>query len=96
MNYISFLSGVYMVSFAASGLVFLKFYSSTGDRFFKYFCYACWMLSIERIALFFIANPYPTTPTIVAESTAWVYLFRLFSFLIIVYAIFDKNRTTEG
>tara|TARA_B110001454_G_C12723074_1_gene435713 strand:- start:11101 stop:11391 length:291 start_codon:yes stop_codon:yes gene_type:complete len=96
MNFIGFLSGIYMISFAASGLIFLNFFKSTGDRFFKYFCYACWMLSIERFALFLIANPLPAQPNVVSETETWVYLFRLFAFLIILYAIVDKNRKSKS
>lgn len=92
MNYISFLSGVYMITFAASGLIFLKFFKATGDRFFKYFCFACWMLAIERVALFFIADRYTSKELYVPESETWVYFFRLIAFLLIVYAIVDKNR----
>lgn len=92
MNYISFLSGVYIIAFSASGLIFLRFFKATGDRFFKYFCFACWMLAIERIVLFFIATGHVSQTTITPESETWVYFFRLFAFLMIVYAIVDKNR----
>jgi hypothetical protein len=95
MNLISFLSGIYMISFAASSLFFLKFYKSTGERLFKYFSFACFMLAVERIALFFIENPFPSIPTPVSESESWVYFFRLIGFLVIVYAIVEKNRRSQ-
>ena len=95
MNLVSFLSGIYMITFAASGLIFLKFYRSTTDRFFRSFAYACWMLAIERIALFFVSNPFHSLPTVESKSESWVYLIRLVAFLIILFAIIDKNRRSE-
>lgn len=96
MNLISFLSGIYMIGFAASGLIFLKFYRSTGDKFFRYFAYACWMLAAERIALFFVSIPFPSIPTIDSESESWIYIIRLVAFMIILFAIYDKNRKSEA
>lgn len=90
MSLACFLSGVYMSTFAASGLIFLKFFRSSGDRFFKIFSFACWSLALERLALLTVA-PAVHPPT-EAESQSWVYLFRLAAFVMIVFAIFDKNR----
>lgn len=95
MSLISFLSGIYMISFAASGLIFFKFYKSTGDRFFKLFGYACWLFAAERIALFFVFDPLSSLSTVNIESKTWVYLIRMIAFLIIVFAIFDKNRNSK-
>jgi hypothetical protein len=53
------------------------------------------MLAVERIALFFIENPFPSIPTPVSESESWVYFFRLIGFLVIVYAIVEKNRRSQ-
>lgn len=90
MSLACFLSGVYMSTFAASGLIFLKFFRSSGDRFFKLFSFACWSIALERIALLFIAPA--VHPATEAESQSWVYLFRLAAFAMIVFAIIDKNR----
>ncbi|MGZ5279862.1 MAG: DUF5985 family protein [Pseudobdellovibrionaceae bacterium] len=92
MNISVFLSGIYMTSFAASGLFFLKFYKASGDRFFRLFSFACWFLAFERIALLFVADPFASVPSPVSKSESWVYLFRLVAFVIIVIAIIDRNR----
>lgn len=95
MNLISFLSGIYMITFATSGLIFFKFYKSTGDRFFKFFGFACGLFSIERLALFFVTDPLLSTPSTNSKPESWVYIIRLVAFLIIVYAILEKNRKPQ-
>jgi len=92
MNISVFFSGICMTSFAASGLFFLKFYKASGDRFFRLFSFACWFLALERVALLFVADPFASIPTPQNKSESWVYLFRLVAFIIIVFAIVDRNR----
>lgn len=92
MNINVFLSGVYMITFAASGLFFLKFYMASGDRFFRFFSYACWCLALERTVLLFLTDPFVSVPTPQSKNESWVYLFRLAAFIIIVFAIIDRNR----
>jgi len=78
-----FFSGIYMASFAASGLFFLKFWKRTRERFFFLFALACWMLAIERVALLFFE---PTS-----EPYSWCYLIRLVAFGLIVHAFLRAN-----
>lgn len=82
-----FLSGIYMITFAASGLFFLKFWKATRDRFFLMFALSCWLLASERLALLFL-NPF-------LEAYTWVYLIRLSAFLLILAGIVDRNRVTR-
>lgn len=90
-----FLSGICMASFAASGLFFLKFWRVSKDRFFLFFCFASWILAIERVVLLVVREVYGATANAnIAESNSWVYLLRLFAFLLILIAIFEKNRAT--
>jgi hypothetical protein len=85
-----FLSGICMATFAASGVFFLKYWKASKDRFFLFFSVACWLLSIERIALVFLTNQY-TAPDH-AEVASWIYIFRLLAFAMILIAIVEKNR----
>lgn len=91
MNYVEFISGIYMATFAASGVFFLKFWRASKDRFFLFFCLACWLLSAERVALFFVEGGYSTNP-VVNEARTWVYIFRMFAYILIISAIVEKNR----
>jgi hypothetical protein len=92
MNTIAFLSGIYMTTFAASGVFFLKFYFRTRDRFFMLFALACWLLAVERVVLLYLPNPFSSLPTPESESQSWVFLIRLLAFLVIAFAIVQKNR----
>lgn len=82
------LSGTTIATFAASGVFFLKFYISSRDHFYLFFCLACWLFSLERIAILTIIGPAQTN----VESSPWVYLIRLLGFILIVVAIAMKNR----
>lgn len=94
MNTVSFLSGIYMATFAASGVIFLKFYKASGDRFFKLFSYACWAIALERVAILFFTHV--SANYLEPETQSWVYLFRLAAFVIILFAIVDRNRRNSN
>jgi hypothetical protein len=93
MNVLSFLSGIWMATFAASGVFFLKFYRSSKDRLYLYFCLSCWLLSGERLILFFQQDAFQSIRSPVVESHAWVYFIRLAAFLTILIAVIEKNRS---
>jgi hypothetical protein len=78
-----FLSGIFMVTFLASGLFFLKFWKRTRDQFFLFFAWACWLIAAERVALLF-ASP-------VEEPRTVFYFIRLAAFILIIAAIVNKN-----
>jgi hypothetical protein len=89
----TFLSGVSMATFAASGLFFIKFWRASGDRFFMYFGIACGLISLERFVSIFIHETLePIRNTLEGPST-WVYLIRLFAFGLILIAVVKKNRS---
>jgi hypothetical protein len=92
MNYAAFFSGVFMATFAASGLFFLKFWRASRDRFFLYFCIACFLLAAERLILLFVGVHGPQSNLINIEKS-WLYLIRLFAFIMISWAVIDKNRS---
>lgn len=65
-------------------LFFLRYWRSTGDRFFLFFALSFTIDGLDR--LFF-----SSTGLADAEHPAY-YLIRLFAYGLIVFAIFDKNR----
>jgi hypothetical protein len=66
------------------GLFFLRFWRDTEDRFFLFFATAFGVEGLNRIAL--------GLTDVTQESEPYFYLVRLFSFLLILAAIVDKNR----
>ena len=92
MNLNSFLSGIYMITFLAAGLFFLKYYKASGDRFFALFAGACTVLSMERVVLLYLADPMAAQPLEIGPAQSWVFMFRLVAFMIILFAIVDKNK----
>lgn len=77
------LLGAIAMSCFVAGLFFLRFWKSTKDRFFLFFAIAFWMEGINRIALALTATP---------ENAPIIYLIRLMAFMLILFAIIDKNR----
>ncbi len=79
-----FLSGAIMMACWVAGLFFFRFWKKTADRLFAIFAVAFWMLAVERLTLVMIRE--------VDEVRGYVYVIRLFAFLLILWAIVDKNR----
>jgi hypothetical protein len=94
MNLSLFVSGIFMATFAASGVFFLKFWRASRDRFFLYFCLACWLLATERIALLFVPGGYASDP-MANEGRSMVQIFRLAAFALILIAVINKNRNAH-
>jgi hypothetical protein len=82
-----FLAGAIAMSSLVAGLFFLRFWKSTGDRFFFLFAVAFFVEAINRVLLS-LAAPYFPLP----EKIPALYLIRLAAFSLILFAIFDKNR----
>lgn len=79
-----FLSGAIMMACWVVGLFFLRFWKKTQDRLFAIFAVAFWMLAIERIVLAAMNET--------SESRGYIYIIRFFAFILILWAIADKNR----
>jgi uncharacterized membrane protein HdeD (DUF308 family) len=77
------LGAVAMASLLA-GLFFLRFWRDTRDRFFLLFAFSFFVEGINRAALGLSAMSH--------EQQPFFYLVRLFSFILILLAILDKNR----
>jgi hypothetical protein len=93
VNLIAFLSGVIVTTFGASGVFFLKLWRVSRDRLFLYFCIACWLLTLDRLALMCVPEAGSAVRTVVTERSSWVVLLRLAGFSMIVWAVLDKNRS---
>jgi uncharacterized membrane protein HdeD (DUF308 family) len=78
------LGAIAMASLTA-GLLFLRFWRDTGDRFFLFFAAAFGIEGVNRVAQGLSAVSEETEPLF--------FLVRFFSFLLIIAAIVDKNRS---
>lgn len=80
----SFLAGAIVAGFALAGLFFLKFWKRTRDELFLAFTGAFWLLGLGQALLTFSDIP--------MEERSWLYLLRLAAFILILTAIWRKNR----
>jgi hypothetical protein len=79
-----FVSGILTMGYIVAGIFFLRFWRDSRDRLFAMFGAAFFILAVQRLGLEF-ANDVPE------RATLW-YFVRLLAFVIIIIAIFDKNR----
>ena len=79
-----FLHGATFMGCFVAALYFLRFWGDTRDRLFILFAIAFGVLALNRAAL---ALSHPT-----AETTPYFYLARLAAFVLIAFAVIDKNR----
>lgn len=81
-----FLWGATAMGCWAAGLIFLRSWRFTQDRFFALFGAAFWILAVHWIALVVVGA--------VDETRHYFYAIRLVAFLVVLGAIVDKNRTS--
>jgi hypothetical protein len=79
-----FISGLLVAGYLVAALHFLRFWRQSRDRLFAFFSASFACLAAQRAALALFGDP--STPY------AWLYVLRLFAFLLILWAIVDKNR----
>ena len=85
---LAFLHGALTVACMAIGVVFLRFWRVSRDRFFVFFAAAFWAFALGgALRTIFAAD---------SEHGYLVFLPRLLAFLIILSAILDKNRRKGG
>ncbi|RPI53088.1 MAG: hypothetical protein EHM55_14840 [Acidobacteria bacterium] len=82
----TFLWGATAMGCWAVGLIFLKSWRQTEDRFFALFGIAFWLLAAHWTALALVGA--------VDETRHYFYSVRLAGFLMVLGAIADKNRTS--
>ncbi len=81
---IDMLLGAIAMASIVAALFFLRFWRSTGDRFFLFFALSFFIEGLNRAVL---AQGAQTTD----EAPAY-YLIRLLAYALILFAIWDKNR----
>ena len=77
------LGAIAMAAFTIA-LIFVRFWRTTKDRFFLFFAAAFALLGIGRIVLGAVPHSDDQTPVI--------YLIQLLAFVVILFAVIDKNR----
>ena len=86
MTLYDFLSGAVALAFLICGLFFLRFWRRTREELFLAFALSFALLGLGQTVLA-LAN----IPT---EERGSLYLIRLVAFLLILFAIYRKNRAT--
>jgi hypothetical protein len=84
---VSILIGALVATSLIASVQFLKFWRLTKDRFFVWFALA--------FAIFATSYVVRAVTDDVTEHTYYVYVPRLLGFLLILFAIFDKNRRSK-
>ena len=82
-------SGALLAGYATVALFFLKFHRRTGDRLFGFFAAAFALLALQRFGLSLLDDR-------AGAGGEWMYVLRLLAFVLILYAIWDKNRVRPG
>lgn len=72
---------------ATIGLVFLRYWKAQRDRLFAFFAGAFWCFAAGWTMRIVLA---------IDENEPYVFLPRLLGFVLIIVAIFDKNRRARG
>lgn len=78
-------AGVIAMGFFVAGLFFLRFWRDTRDRLFMFFALAFFILAANRIGTTVLVEP--------GDRVDHLYWVRLFAFLMILWAVIDKNRS---
>ena len=78
------LIGGIAVAALTAGVFFLRFWKSSGDRFFLMFAVAFWIEGAHRIFIYAWAGR--------DEASPLYYIVRLIAYGLIIAAIVDKNR----
>ena len=83
-----FMWGAIVMACATAGVFFLRFWRKTHDRLFAIFALAFWILGVHWFVL-------ALTNQNQRELQLGLYAIRLLAFLLILFAIIDKNRATR-
>lgn len=80
------LGGIAVASFAV-GLFFLRYWRSSGDRFFLFLMLSFWIEAANRVDMSITSSWNEDLPV--------HYMVRLVSYGLILFAIWDKNRKSR-
>ena len=86
-DFVSYLSGAVTLGFFVAAMFFLRFWHRTHDRLFLAFAAAFTLRALNQaLACYLGAGD---------ELTPYTYLLRVFGFVLILFAIVDKNLSTR-
>jgi hypothetical protein len=88
MTLYDFLSGAVALGFATCALFFLRFWRRTREELFLAFALAFLLLGVGQTVLALASIP--------TEERGSLYLLRLGAFLLILIAVYRKNRETAA
>lgn len=80
------LLGAVITASMIAALFFLRFWRSSGDRFFLFFALSFLIDGLDRLW---------QASTASSEDSPVYYLIRLLTYALILYAIIDKNRPSD-
>lgn len=80
------LDGAVMMAYLACALFFLRFYLQSKDRLFALFSLAFTLMGVHNLLGALVA------PDLDTERVYYLYVVRLVAYLLILGAIWDKNR----
>lgn len=83
----SFVSGILVCGYIVIGLFFLRFWSRSRDRLFGFFATCFFLLAAQRSLLTLLSGD--------GRIGTALYAVRAFAFLILIYAIWDRNRSAR-
>ena len=83
-----FVSGALSLGYLTAALFFLRFWRQSADRLFAIFAAAFVILAAQRVSL--------TMAERFEWDTTWAYVMRLAAFVLILWAVLDKNRKGGG
>ena len=79
-----FLGGMLAMGYLVAGMFFLRYWRRTRERLFASFAVALFILALQRGLL--------AADFAIIEDNTWYYGLRLLAFVLILWAIVDKNR----
>ncbi|RKH51108.1 hypothetical protein D7X55_20410 [Corallococcus sp. AB049A] len=84
------LDGAVMMAYLACALFFLRFYLQSKDRLFALFSLAFTLMGLNNLLGAVVG------PDLDTERIHYLYVIRLVAYLLILGAIWDKNRAGRG
>jgi len=78
------ISGAMVMAYSVAAMYFLRFWRRSRDPLFGHFSLAFWILAAQRLALSISGEDY--------EHRTFFYIARLLAFVVIIWAIVQKNR----
>lgn len=85
---IDFLSGAVTLSYLLAVVYFLRFWRRTSDRLFLIFAIAFGLFAVNQAALFAF--------DVADERSNYFFILRVLGFMLILFAILDKNSLFSG